>query len=80
MGNSSAHRGASGVIGTEIPVWEQFAGKFAMRFAQEFLAGKSAGEALLLARRAFLAVNNPLGLVYTLYAPAGLTLKRSAAH
>jgi hypothetical protein len=69
-------RGAAGVVGTEIPVWEYFAGDFSLRFVQSFLAGKPAGEAMLLCRRAFLSQYNPLGLIYTLYAAAGLTLKQ----
>lgn len=67
-------RGASGVIGTEIPVWEQLAGEMARRFLKAFLGNKCAGQALLEARRALLAQNNPLGLVYTLYAPSKLEI------
>jgi hypothetical protein len=67
-------RGAAGVIGTEIPVHEALASKFAKLFLQAFFEGKPAGEAMLLARRALLAESNPLGLVYTLYAAAELSL------
>jgi CHAT domain len=67
-------RGAAGVIGTEISVWEPLASEMALTFLREFLTGKSAGEALLIARRALLAKYNPLGLVYTLYATANLSL------
>jgi CHAT domain-containing protein len=67
-------RGAAGVIATEMPVWEALAGEMAVSFLREFLAGKPAGEALLLARRALLAQNNPLGLAYTLYAAEQLVL------
>lgn len=67
-------RGASGVIGTEILVWEQLATEMAKRFLEAFLAKESAGRALLEARLALLAQNNPLGLVYTLYAPSDLVI------
>jgi hypothetical protein len=68
-------RHAGGVIGTEIDVWEELAGEFVQLFAREFLKGTSAGDALRLARLALLARNNPLGLVYTLYAAAQLALR-----
>jgi hypothetical protein len=68
-------RAAAGVIGTEITVREQLACEMAKRFFMLFLNGMTAGPALLNARRALLAKNNPLGLVYTLYASAALKLK-----
>jgi hypothetical protein len=68
-------RAAAGVIGTEITVREQLACEIAKRFFMSFLDGMAAGPALLNARRVLLAKNNPLGLVYTLYASAGLMLK-----
>jgi len=67
-------RGAAGVIGAEISVWEALASEFAKLFLQAFLKGAPAGEALLFARRSLLAQSNPLGLVYTLYAAAELSL------
>jgi hypothetical protein len=70
-------RGASGIIGAEIPVWEQFASEFAKRFLEGFLKGLPVGDVLLDARRALLAQYNPLGVVYTLYAAAQLALERS---
>jgi hypothetical protein len=70
-------RGASGIIGTEIPVWEQLASEFARRFLEGFLKGLPAGDILLDVRRALLAQCNPLGLVYTLYAAAQLQLERN---
>jgi hypothetical protein len=70
-------RGASGVLATEIPVFEQLAGEFGKIFVKEFLGGRTAGQALLEARRHLLAKQNPLGLIYTLYAPADLILRRS---
>lgn len=71
-------RGAAGVLGTEISVWEQLAGEFAEHFLGAFLAGKTAGDALLHARRRLLAQRNPLGLAYTLYASAGLHFSLAA--
>jgi hypothetical protein len=72
-------RGASAVIGTEVTVWEVLATEVARTFLQGFLDGKSAGEALLLARRSLLGMANPLGLVYTLYGSADLRLANPAA-
>jgi CHAT domain-containing protein len=68
-------RGAAGVLGTEIPVWEQLATAVARDFLRRFLAGEGAGPALLAVRRQLLAERNPLGLLYTLYAPAELALQ-----
>jgi hypothetical protein len=67
-------RNASAVIGTEVSVWEVLAAGFAAKFLDAFLARKNAGEALLLARRALLAQENPLGLVYTLYGSSDLKI------
>jgi hypothetical protein len=71
-------RRAAGVLGTEVEVWEPLADEMARLFLQAFLAGATAGHALLSARRALLARNNPLGLVYTLYASADLRLHTPA--
>ena len=68
-------RGAAGLLGTEISVWEALAGEFAYEFLRAFLGGASAGKALLAARHALLAQRNPLGLAYTLYADADLQLQ-----
>jgi hypothetical protein len=67
-------RGAAGVLGTEIPVPEVLAGEVACAFIGRFVKGTSAGTALLEARRELLSRKNPLGLVYTLYAPAALAV------
>lgn len=70
-------RRAGGVIGAEVEVWEALAGEMALLFLERFLdpaAPLPAGQALLHARRTLLSKNNPLGLVYTLYAPAELRL------
>lgn len=67
-------RGAAGVIGTEVTVHEELATKVAAIFLENFLSGRAAGEAMLDMRCALLANNNPLGLVYTLYAAAHLML------
>ncbi|CAA9366085.1 MAG: hypothetical protein AVDCRST_MAG89-4105 [uncultured Gemmatimonadetes bacterium] len=65
-------RGAAGLLGTEISVWEQLAGEFAEHFLRAFVSGEPAGAALVQARRRLLAQRNPLGLAYTLYANADL--------
>jgi hypothetical protein len=66
--------GASGLIGTEVSVWDLFAAKFAEKFLLQFLSGRPAGQALLDTRRALLSKRNPFGLVYTLFAWSGLHL------
>ena len=66
--------GASGLIGTEITVWDLFAAEFGQLFFKSFLDGETAGVALARARRILLAKNNPLGLIYTLHASADLRL------
>lgn len=68
-------REASGVLGTEVPVAEALAGQVAFEFIRKFLKeGRPAGQALLEVRQTLLAKFNPLGLVYTLFAPAGLVV------
>jgi hypothetical protein len=51
------------------------AGEFARRFFEQFLGRTSAGEAMVRTRLQLLTQNNPLGLVYSLYAAADLRLK-----
>jgi len=67
-------RGASGILGTEVPVAEVLATDVACAFLKRFVAGMQAGRALLETRWELLATRNPLGLVYTLFAPASLAL------
>ncbi|MGD1994926.1 MAG: hypothetical protein PVI59_17160 [Anaerolineae bacterium] len=66
--------GALGVVGTEIKVWTQLARPLGRMVMQHLLAGRSMGEAFLITRRQLLRQYNPLGLVYTLHAPATLHL------
>lgn len=68
------NRGAGGLLGTEVPVFEELAVEVGDRILRYFLDGKSAGMALLLTRRRLLAKRNPLGLAYTLYAQSDLHL------
>jgi hypothetical protein len=67
-------RGASGILGTEVPVAEYLAGEVALSFFSRFEKGESAGSALLEVRRELLGKKNPLGLVYTLFAAAALAI------
>jgi hypothetical protein len=67
--------GASGLIGTEIAVWDVFAAEVGGLFLESFLNGDPAGMSLLKARRVLLSKKNPLGLVYTLFASADLHLE-----
>ena len=62
------------MLGTEIPVAEVLAGEMACAFVRHFISGVRAGKPLLEARWDLLAKKNPLGLVYTLYAPADLAV------
>ncbi|HEX6096534.1 MAG TPA: CHAT domain-containing protein [Thermoanaerobaculia bacterium] len=70
-------REAGGIVGTEMAVPEQLARAVALRFLERFLTGEEAGAALLAVRHSLLAEKNPLGLAYTLYAPAELTIDDS---
>jgi hypothetical protein len=67
-------RQAGGLLATEIAVWEPLAINVADVYLDHFLSGKTAGEALLAMRLDLLAEGNPLGLAYTLYGSADLTL------
>jgi len=71
--------GASGAVGTEIPVFERLAATFAKSFFERMLDGAAAGQALLDTRLEFLRQRNPLGLAYTLYAFSGLMLVQGPA-
>jgi hypothetical protein len=66
---------ASGVIGTEITVFEPLATEFAQAFLRNFMGEcKSLGQSVKLARLALLQQFNPLGLVYIPYALPGLRM------
>jgi len=67
---------ASGVIGTEITVFEPLAQRFAEAFLEAFHDGEPLGRAIRHARLQMLAAYNPLGLVYQPFAYAGLKLAR----
>ncbi|MFW9259082.1 CHAT domain-containing protein [Nostoc sp. CALU 546] len=73
--------GASGVIGTECPVPELFAELYAITLLKRVFRGEPLGQAMLTVRREMLQQNlNPLGLVYSLYAPYEIALARAIAH
>jgi hypothetical protein len=66
--------GAAGVVGTEIEVFSPLARAFGRQVLQGLLNGQSAGEAFVAARHYFLRQLNPMGLAFTLHAPASLHL------
>jgi hypothetical protein len=68
---------ASGVIGTEITVFEPLACAFAEECLRRFAGGDEIGAAVRGARLALLHAGNPLGLAYIPFAPADLHLVRS---
>lgn len=73
-------KGCSGVIGTEITIFEQLACDFAEECLRQFLAGNvSIGEAIRGARLELLRKGNPLGLVYTPFVTADLHLRQKSA-
>ncbi len=73
--------GASGVIGTECPVPEMFAEPYALALLTRVFRGEPLGKAMLAVRREMLRQNlNPLGLVYSLYAPYEIALAHAVAH
>lgn len=65
---------AAGVVGTEITLFEPLAVAFAEHSLKQFLAEVQLGEAMRNTRLALLKSGNPLGLIYTSYALAGLRL------
>jgi len=68
---------ASGVMGTEITIFEPLATDFAEEWLARFLTqGETAGEAILKTRLKLLGDGNPLGLVYNLYGNAYLKLRK----
>jgi len=69
---------ASGVIGTEITVFEPLARDFAEAYLARFLAGATVGESVRGARLALLARGNPLGLAYIPFALESLRLTAAA--
>ncbi|HEY9800841.1 MAG TPA: CHAT domain-containing protein [Leptolyngbyaceae cyanobacterium] len=72
--------GASGVIGTECPIPELFAELYAVTLLKRVFRGEPLGKAMLTVRREMLQQNlNPLGLLYSLYAPYEIALARALA-
>ncbi len=70
---------ASGVIGTEITVFEPLATEFAEEFfSQVVVEQKSVGQAVRSARLALLKRKNPLGLAYVPFAAPDLAFKKVA--
>lgn len=67
---------ASGVVGTDITVFEPLASAFAERCLARFLAGEPLGRAVRLARLGLLQEGNPLALTYVPFALAGLHLAK----
>ncbi|HEX8651804.1 MAG TPA: CHAT domain-containing protein [Pyrinomonadaceae bacterium] len=67
-------KGARGVIAAESPVPDVLAAQFTQELYKHLLAGKFVGESMLLTRRNLLKKNNPVGLLYSLYAPRNIRL------
>jgi hypothetical protein len=66
---------ASGVIGTEISVFEPLATAFAQACLERFVGGRQElGDAIRGARLTLLKSGNPLGLAYIAYAPVDLRI------
>ncbi|GID27423.1 CHAT domain-containing protein [Paractinoplanes brasiliensis] len=71
--------GASGMVGTEIITYERLAADFAEQVLTEFVERRRPiGEAMRTARLRLLTRGNPLGLIYTAYAPPHLTMRSVA--
>lgn len=72
---------ASGVIGTEITIFESLACNFAEECLRSFLNDQMIGEAIRGARLKLLSEGNPLGLAYTPFVLASLRLiKKQSPH
>jgi CHAT domain-containing protein len=69
-------RGAAGVLGTQCMVQEQLANAFILRFFEAFWRCVPAGQAVFDARQALLCAEqpDPRGLIYSLFAPADVSL------
>lgn len=65
------NRGARSVIATECTMRPLFAHHFSQRFFEALSRGDSVGQAILDARRAFIGMENPIGLAYSLFGSAG---------
>lgn len=68
---------ASGVIGTEITIFEPLACAFGEECLEHFFNGVPIGEAVRRARLKLLQEGNPLGLVYIPFVLASLTLVKA---
>lgn len=71
--------GASGVVGSEMPVNSLLARQVGAMLLRRLLQGFSVGEAFLDIRRELLRQGNPLGLAYSYYSSAALHLHDPAA-
>ena len=70
---------ASGMIGTEIVTYERLAAGFAEVMLNAFVRnGQTMAASMREARLALLAQGNPLGLIYTAYAPPNLLMRSTA--
>jgi hypothetical protein len=70
---------ASGVIGTEITIFEPLARVFAEECLRRFFDGAAIGDAVRGARLSLLKAGNPLGLAYIPFVLAGLRIVRRPA-
>lgn len=68
-------KGARGVIAAECPVPDVFAAQFTKELYGHLLAEKFVGESMLLTRQNLMKKNNPVGLLYSVYAPRNVRLK-----
>lgn len=59
--------GARGVIVTEAPVWKWFAFFFGKDVIEELAAGHEISHTLFVLRNKYMALGNPLGLLYSYY-------------
>ena len=69
--------GARGVVATECNISDTFAAVFAQQLYKHLLAGEPLGESLLATRRHFIEeLQNPSGLVYSMYAAPSIRLTK----
>ncbi len=66
--------GARGVIVTEAPIWSFFGYNFGVSLLRELTKGTPIPAALLKARLDYLKTHNPLGLLYSYYGGADVTI------
>ena len=71
---------ALGLVATSFTIPATFAAVFGQRLLRRYVAGEPLGRALLDLRRELLKLRVPLGLFYSLYCPADISIRKKGAN